>query len=67
MTRFDMYVRDLILRHLHIEESTLNPNQAEVLQLMMREIYENKKLRMMNIEDKVHHIAEAYRPKLSGF
>lgn len=64
MTRFDIYVKTLILHHLHLQEHALNPNQSDVLQLMIKEIYENKALLTMNIEDKVHHIADAYRPKL---
>lgn len=67
MTRFDMYVKTLILTYLHMQENSLNARQLDVLQLMMKEIYENKKLLTMDIEHKVHHIAEAYRPKLSGF
>lgn len=67
MTRFDTYVKTLILSYLHVQENSLNARQLDVLQLMMKEIYENKKLLTMDIEHKVHHIAEAYRPKLSGF
>lgn len=67
MTRFDTYVKTMLLTYLHMQENSLNARQLDILQLMMKEIYENKKLLTMDIEHKVYHIAEAYRPKLSSF
>lgn len=67
MTRFDIFVKTLILKQLHMQDETLNPKQDDLISIMMKEIYENKKLLTMDIEKKVQHIAEAYRPKVTGF
>lgn len=63
MTRFDIFIRNMILDSLSISHLELTPKQAALLRVMIQETYQNEHYLSFSIEDKVKQITQSYRTR----
>lgn len=61
MTRFDYFIRHLILQKLHLSLTQLNERQMLLLDSMVKEVYQNKQLHQLDVEQKVNHIVSKHQ------
>lgn len=61
MTRFDIFVRSLILKHLSLSHLELSINQEALLLKMIEETYHNLELLPYSIEDRVTEVVHRHR------
>lgn len=62
MTRFDLFIRNMILQKLHLQEFQLSDREEVLLDQMLREIYHDSHLLHMSIETRVQHVLKHYQP-----
>lgn len=60
MTRMDIFIKNMILKRLHVSENALNEDQNSLLQQMIQDIYQDRKLLYLNIEQRVDVILQRY-------
>lgn len=63
MTRFDIFIRNMILDALSVTHLELTPKQAALLRIMIQETYQNEHYLLLSIEDKVKQITQSYRDR----
>lgn len=61
MTRFDIFVRTMILKHFSLSHLELSVAQEVLLQQMIDEIYQRKDLLPYHIEERVKQVVEQHR------
>lgn len=63
MTRFDIFIRNMILDALSVTHLELTPKQVTLLRIMIEETYQNEHYLLLSIEDKVKQITQSYRDR----
>ncbi len=64
MTRFDIYIRKMLLDSLSLSYLELTPQQEVVLNAMIDETYANEALMSMNVEQRVAHVVKQYQNRI---
>lgn len=64
MTRFDIYIRKMLLDSLSLSYLELSPQQEAVLNAMIDETYANEALMGMNVEQRVAHVVKQYQNRM---
>lgn len=63
MTRFDVFIRNMILHQLHLMEDQVTPHQSQMIDLMIKELYQNERFASMNVESRVEHLVTTYQKR----
>lgn len=61
MTRFDYFIRIMILESLSLLHTELNIHQEAIIQKMIQETYQNSQLFLLPIEERVAYVISRYR------
>ncbi len=61
MTRFDTFIRRMILESLVLSHTELNIHQEAIIQKMIQETYQNSQLFLLPIEERVAYVVKHYR------
>ena len=61
MTRFDIFIRKMILDALSMSHLELNIHQEAFIQKMIQETYQNSQLFLLPIEERVAYVVNQYR------
>lgn len=64
MTRFDIYIRKMILDSLSLSHLELNMHQEAFVQKMIQETYQNPRFFSLPIEQRVAAVVKQYRSHL---
>ena len=64
MTRFDLYIRKMMLDSMSLSYLELSPHQEAVLSDMIRETYTNEALSAKSIEERVAYVVKQHRNQM---
>lgn len=60
MTRMDCYIKRLLLDRLHYSEFYMNEREEQLLQRMIQEVYQNRTLIQLDVEQRVDLLVQKY-------
>lgn len=60
MTRMDCYIKCLLLDRLHYSEFYMNEREEQLLQRMIQEVYQNRTLIQLDVEQRVDLLVQKY-------